>query len=152
MVCADKYERIEPRGRCHVRTSMTETLDLRFLCPPLTAIHCVSCCKPMVTGGLGCGSCSKTLSRNSLGTIYVAPSAPTSAVNNNANVGGHCFYLNTQYVKCTSCHGPTIQGIRCPSCNHSHASTANIYLALFSPTPVSSHSIDGGFGSRGIPA
>jgi hypothetical protein len=103
---------------------------------PLTALHCGSCGKPMVTADLGCRSCSKPIERDILGTIYVSPRAQTSSVYNNDHVGGHCFHLNTRHINCTFCWGPALlQGIACPSCNKGHAETTNIYLALFSPTP-----------------
>ncbi|TEB28135.1 hypothetical protein FA13DRAFT_814809 [Coprinellus micaceus] len=102
---------------------------------PIAAIHCVFCCKPMVTGGLGCQSCSICLRSGILGAIYVSPSAETSKVFIPSSIGSHCFYLPAGHVTCSSCHHPAIpQGITCPSCNRYHAGSTNMYLALCPPT------------------
>ncbi|TEB28186.1 hypothetical protein FA13DRAFT_1735804 [Coprinellus micaceus] len=107
---------------------------------PLTAIRCGFCCKPVVTGGLGCQSCSKTLRNDILGAIYMSPVTEAPKVCLNSTVGGHCLYLRAHYINCTSCHCPAIpHGITCPSCNHHHLNSTNVYLSLCPPTP--SHAV-----------
>lgn len=112
----------------------------------LAVLRCGFCVKPFIKDEFRCQSCTKPLEKGTPATIYKAPGGATSTIYSHAEIG-ECFYLQVQYIHCSSCSRPAIaNSTPCPACAAQHGPGTDIYISLVcepcsAPAPSSETSV-----------